>query len=300
MATLSAHPKPHFHRSRRCYHLRKVLLLLTVLLSSCTNLARAQEAYDDYVNEVLDEAARDYRDDGYAHSDDATDGMHDQEEKRRQEEEEELHRQEEEMLRRQEEEERIIRERVQTQIEEAFEAELRQMTAENQKAARKQKKKDARIVRRVLRAAKKDDHYGVLGLRNIEFRILATPHSIKIGSFEWTIPSISLFHISAKSIKRAYRDKARLVHPDKNRDGRADLAFLAVDNAASILSDEQLRDEYDEQVRELRGKRNANAKHLVGKAVSGTLGVANQTVSVFRKVLGPFAFPIFILGSLIV
>jgi hypothetical protein len=39
---------------------------------------------------------------------------------------------------------------------------------------------------------------------------------------------------------------------------------------------------------------------LVGGAMKGTLGVVKRAVSAFRTVLGPFAFPVFILGSLLI
>jgi hypothetical protein len=164
--------------------------------------------------------------------------------------------------------------------------------------ARKQKKIDARIVRRILRAAKHDNHYAVLGLRNWE---LQTPsRTLKLASLVFRIPGFALFHISPKAIRKAYRKLAMTVHPDKNLDGRATEAFIAVENSASILTDETQRIEYDDMVREIWRERRELARKKAIESVDGTLHIFGQIVQVFRRVLGPFAFPVFILGCLLI
>ena len=265
------------------------IMLWALLLMMCTSSScRAQEAYDDLMNEVLQEAEH-YED--YHTMEDTHDGpTFDEEERRRQMEGEA------EELRRQQEE--LARERIERQREEAFEAELKQMSEEKRKAALKQKRKDTRIVRRVLRAAKRGNHYGVLGLRNIG--IHRTGRTVTIGGFELTVPVFSLFHVSQKAIRKAYRAQALSIHPDKNRDGRAEEAFMAVEHAASILSDETLRAEYDDKLKAARENRNSKVRHLVGNAFQKTFSVTNRVITVFRKVLGPFAFPAVILGTLLV
>ncbi|OEU08798.1 heat shock protein DnaJ, partial [Fragilariopsis cylindrus CCMP1102] len=51
---------------------------------------------------------------------------------------------------------------------------------------------------------------------------------------------------SERDIRKQFRTRAMQIHPDKNNDGRAQEAFIAVENAASILSDKQQRNIYDE------------------------------------------------------
>jgi len=277
---------------------RGMLLIACLTVFLLAHLIQASSVYDDYLQEVLEEAQADMEEDNYY------DEMSDHEKLRSQFEEDELMKEEEERIRREEEamrkEEqlRLAREKTKQQREEAFEAELRQMTADRQKIALAQKRKDAKVVRRVLRAAEMGDLYGVIGLRNMEFQIPS--RTIKLGKMAWTIPGVSLFHISEKVIRKSYRLMALRVHPDKNKDGRAEEAFVAVENAASILSNDDLRREYDEQIREDRRVKIENARRLISNTLSRTLRVSNNAVAVFRKVLGPFAVPVSIIGVLLI
>jgi hypothetical protein len=172
------------------------------LLFCALSVTLADDDYD-FVKEVLEEGENHYEE----HYDEETaTGYATYEEKLRQ-------KQEEELLKRHAEEERIVSEkaeRIQQQREAAFATELAKMTADQQKAARKQKKKDARIVRQILRAAKSQNHYAVLGLRNWE--VLVPPRTIKLISLALRIPGFSLFHLCPKDIKKHYRKLAMTVH----------------------------------------------------------------------------------------
>lgn len=243
--------------------------------------------YDDYVKEVLEEDYRNAED-----YDDSPYDDFDREEMLRQKQQERM-----------EEEERLAREeasKAAREREAQFEAELSRMSAENQKAARKQKRNDAKIVKQILRAAGKENHYAVLGLRNLELKINPRPISISIGPQKITIPGFKLFHISPNKIRRAYRCRAMAVHPDKNRDGRANEAFIAVENSASILSDEKLREEYDEKLRAVRLQQKQKVVKMGRNMVNSALGAVRKSVKIFCSVLGPFAWPVFILGVLII
>jgi hypothetical protein len=187
---------------------------------------------------------------------------------------------------RQAEQARMERERaeqIRLQREAEFEAELARMNVEQQKAARKQKRKDAGIVRRILRAAAKKKHYAVLGLRNWE---------IKVGRF-------TLFKLDTKDIRKAYRKTALLVHPDQNRDGRANEAFVAVEESASILSDENMRAQYDDEVRLRRIQRRQQMKTVFAKVYGAFHANVARGFWVFRRIMGPFATPLLILGCLL-
>ncbi len=50
---------------------------------------------------------------------------------------------------------------------------------------------------------------------------------------------------SAQEIKTAYRNKARITHPDK---GGSDALFHAVQTAYEVLSDPEKRREYDREI----------------------------------------------------
>jgi hypothetical protein len=231
---------------------------------------------DEFVRQVLDEEAADHGgfDDRYDHA--GFEDPHSEEEVRLKAE-----------AHRKAEEERIaseLAEKVRLQREAEFEAELARMNEEQQKAAKRQKRKDARIVRRILSAATKGRYYRVLGIRNWD---------IHLGP-------LTLLRTDTQAIRRAYRSRSKSVHPDKNRDGRAQEAFYAVENAASILVDEQQRNLYDEEVRLARKQRRDEMKQAVNM-VTNVIGTnVGRVIWLFRRILGPFATPILVLGCLLV
>eukprot|EP00804_Cyclotella_cryptica_P021156 CCRYP_001478-RA/>CCRYP_001478-RA protein AED:0.34 eAED:0.30 QI:0/-1/0/1/-1/1/1/0/122 len=114
-------------------------------------------------------------------------------------------------------------------------------------------------VSRILKAASQGHHYAVLGLRNFEWQL--GPFYV----FRWSFGPYVLFHTPTKEIKRRYRNLARTVHPDKNRDGRAEEAFHAMERSAAILTDEKKRKEYD---RRLIGNRRRRNREVVERVVN--------------------------------
>jgi hypothetical protein len=248
---------------------------------------------DDYMREVLEDA-QEYMEDEMVDDDYL--------ERKRLQREEELKRRHEQQKHDEQqriaEEQRQENERIQRDREAAFEAELQRMSEDKQKEAIRRKKKDGKVVRNVLKAAERGDHYGTLGIRNFELQFPSV--SLKLGKWNFILPTFTLFRISSKAIRRAYRNMALLVHPDKNRDGRAVQAFVAVETAASILGDEETRDDYDTERLLLRKERTKTARILIGTSVSRVMKATNRSISTFRRVLGPFAFPVAIIGILIV
>ena len=268
---------------------RLLCLILLVLLALPAISQYDNDYNEDYVKEVLEE---DYRNDADYENPYATDA--DEERLQRQREEAEDRRKAEEMRLARDKAERVQRER-----EAQFEAELSRMSEEKRKAAKLQKRKDAKIVKKVIKAAKNANHYGVLGLHNMEIRIPS--RSIKLGpKIKFTIPGFQLFQITPNKIKKAYRSRAIAVHPDKNRDGRANEAFIAVENSSTILSDERLRKEYDEALRMRRLQRRQAVSGKAGDVMGVILGAMSKGFGIFRLVLGPFTFPALILGALII
>jgi DnaJ domain len=247
----------------------------------------------EFVQQVLEEEAAHYgdRDDNPY----ATD-----EQVRAQEEAEKRERSEQERLRKAEEQ-RLAHEeadRIRRQREDAFEREVSKMNEQQAKKARQKKRRDAKVVQRILRAAAREDHYAVLGLTNVDIRISA--RSFGIGRWAVRLPGLRLLHASSKDVKKAYRKLSVLVHPDRNRDGRANEAFIALEKSASILSDDALRNEYDEGIRRGREQRQKQATRAVTQTANALWQTTSRAVAVFRTVLGPFAFPVAVLGSLIV
>jgi hypothetical protein len=188
-------------------------------------------------------------------------------------------------------------ERKRQQRKEAFEKEIARMDAMQQKKARNKLKKDAKICKQILLAADNKNYYSVLGLRYMEIRI--NPHEFRLGKFGFTIPGYRLFHISDKLIKKAYRQRSRDVHPDRNRDSHAEEAFIALENAASVLLDPKSRNAYDDslckEMAKIRKDATNAASMIVEKSYRGTATI----VTIIKRVLGPFAIPVLILGSII-
>jgi DnaJ domain len=283
------------HRVPPCrFSIMVVLLALLVVVQT----ARACDDYD-FVQEVVAEDQEHYND-HYSSTMDGANDLYDQDMLRQQDEDERLRQQQEHAEEQERRAEQARNEIIQKEREEAFEAELARMSEEKRKAAIKQKKRDAAVARRVLKAASSENHYAVLGLRNNrELRIPGRSITIIPGYFSLTIPEVKLFHVDNRQIKKAYREKAKTVHPDKSKDGRAVEAFLAVENAASILLDETARAEYDQKVLQHRQARRAKMTGIAQSGLQRGYRVTSQVIGTAKRILGPFAFPVLILAVLI-
>jgi len=326
LATMMNHPTNCRRLRSRCFHsqsrrmtvLSVLLLLLAISSRPCLCQPYGSDDYDDYVKEVLNE---DYRSD----EDYEDPYMTDADDEKRQA----KMKQQEDAAK---EQARLEMERLAAQREAQFEAELNRMSQEKQKAAQKQKQQDAKMVARVLKADAKEDYYGVLGLYFWDLRIppISLVSWIPSFNFLWkkktkkkkddkkdkdttkatkhkftkylSFPGMDLFPMTPSKIKRAYRTRAMATHPDKNRDGRAHQAFVAVENAASILSDDKLRTEYNAQLRLKRQAQRQFVTDTFHKIVIDGFwkGTIQRTCVMLRIMLGPFALPALLLGSLIV
>ncbi len=252
--------------------------------------ATAQVDYDDYsdyVKEVLEEDASNQHENEYYHEDDYYERQKEQQREAQQQ--------------RQADEERLAQEeadRVAAERERSFQAELDRMSVEQQKAAMQQKKKDARIVRSVLNASLKQDLYKVLGIRNWSIKIPS--RTIGLAGFSFQIPGITIKEVTMKDIRKAYRTRAMAVHPDKNKDGRAQEAFIAVEESASILSDNFLREQYDKELRLSQKEKRQSQLKLVAGFVNYVRSTVIGVFKASQMVLGPFATPVIIICLLLV
>jgi hypothetical protein len=170
--------------------------------------------------------------------------------------------------------------------ERQFEASVAKINQDDKKKAQRQKRTDSRLVRRVLKAAKRDLHYDVLGLRNRwNYPIFGT-HVVK--------------RITPKDIKRAFYKMAKLIHPDKNLDDRAEEAFVQLERSAAILLDEVARNDYDTKIAtEIRERRKLQVQTMQ-KYFNFVVRQGNLVTSVMFRVIKPIYIPILILGALLI
>lgn len=185
-------------------------------------------------------------------------------------------------------------EKIRQQREARFERELQKMNQDQRKKELAAKKRDAKVVQRILKFHKAGRHYAVLGIRNFEVQI--GPYYI----FNLAVGPFALFRVKTKAIKRVYRNLARTVHPDKNRDGRAEEAFHALESSAAILTDDKKRSDYDKRLTSARRRRNKYAIDKLVDVSSVAWNRSAQTVRVAKKFLGPFSTPILVIGALII
>lgn len=280
-------------RPSRCVvaHVRTKLVSVVLLVILATLVSTAKAEDDAMLRELLEEQQRleeeRFNEDGHQYDDDYI----------RQQEQEQLHR---EQLRREESaaaEERVIaqeRERIRQRREAEFEANLARMNEEQRKEALRQKKKDAKVVNAILKAFVNQNYYAVLGLRDLDLTIGP------IRLFSYQIGPYTFFRPDAKQIKKAYRGRAMITHPDKNRDGRAQEAFVAVEESASVLGDERMRAEYDSSRHAARLEQRAKVMAIIQMGILLVRQQVSRVVWIFRNLLGPFATPILILGGLII
>uniref|UniRef100_A0A7S2L5V5 J domain-containing protein n=1 Tax=Leptocylindrus danicus TaxID=163516 RepID=A0A7S2L5V5_9STRA len=174
-------------------------------------------------------------------------------------------------------------EKLQAQREAEYEAKLEKMDKEQRKKLEKQRKIDARLVNKVLKAASKGDHYRVLGLSNNEK---------KIGSFV-------LFRVTPAHIKKAFRERARKLHPDKNTDPRATQAFIELEESASVLADADSKEEYDETVAMQKQRSRDDQRQMIFAIHRKAVSFVRPIFVIFNTAVRPFATSLTVMGVLI-
>jgi hypothetical protein len=282
------------------------LLLLVSVLLFATQIERAEgirdndSEADEYVRQVIEEDQDHYYDEYHADESVYQDSYNTNngEDGGNKEEEEII----DEEQRRRNEEERVSREaanRLAEKREREFQTELDRMDKEEKKKALKQKKIDGRRVQSVLKAAKHDNLYGILGIRN--WKIFLPPREINIASLiKFTIPGIIIKETSERDIRKQFRKRAMQIHPDKNKDGRALEAFIVVENAAAILSDKQQRNIYDEENKLYRSNRLQANQRLMTTTILSAWNAIRRVVKILKTFLGPFFVPVSIVLAMII
>jgi len=152
------------------------------------------------------------------------------------------------------------------------------------------------MVNKILKASASKKHYAVLGLRNWELSVGPLKcWKLQLGKKPYTIR-----RLTTKQIKSKYRTLARLVHPDKNKDGRAEEAFTALEKSAAVLTNEEERREYDRIERKRARQKREEKMRLVSNVVHLIQTNVLLVIRLAKKIMGPFATPILLLGSLMI
>ena len=215
------------------------------------------------------------------------------------------------------------------------------------KNPKNQIKQNNKMIQQIIKASNQSDHYGVLGIHNIEITILPEPitisfiqptyliqqyliqpiqqlffkqhndnNTIKTNKnstntfanqnpfFTITIPSIKLFPTSMNTIKKAYRTRAKYVHPDKNIDPNNNpddtvIAFRLLDESTNFLLNPSLRQQYDKKIQQQRIQSIQSVQQKIQQTIRTSIQSTLRCIHTIRTLLGPFAFPVTVLGVLV-
>jgi len=270
-------------------------LAIFCILSFSVEVVIAVDSDYEYVKEVLEEDQQHYGDE--SSNNDST----------QESPEEILRKQQEQAKAQQEEQERLRAEKLAQERERAFQKELAKLDEEQRKKAMKQKKKDTKLVKTILKWSKQPsspdpktgvirvpNYYKILGLRN--WNLYVPAKKVEVGPVKFQFPGVTVKKTSQKDIRKAFRLRTKMVHPDKNKDGFAHEAFFAVEHAASVLSDETSRKQYDTQLQAWQQAHRRQQQEVVLQV----WWAFRNTMKSISSVLGPFAAPIFILTAIII
>jgi hypothetical protein len=165
---------------------------------------------------------------------------------------------------------------------------------------KRKKQKTHRAINAILKSRDRNNLYGILGLPNNRYlRLPGRSLTIIPNYFSIHIPELTLFRVSKDQIKRAFRQRAILAHPDKTADPRAAEAFNAIDEAAETLLDDKAREEYDLSITLDRQRRRAIVMANLMTGVDRVWGLIHTCLKRVRSLLGPFTVPIVVVAFLI-
>mmetsp|Transcript_23217 Transcript_23217/g.53050 ORF Transcript_23217/g.53050 Transcript_23217/m.53050 type:complete len:171 (-) Transcript_23217:92-604(-) len=170
------------------------------------------------------------------------------------------------------------------------------MNERDRRRAATRRRRDSQTVKKLLRASERGLHYAVLGMNARGEVAIGTMHTLLPADLARAAMRRLRVRATPGEIKAAYRQMARRVHPDKNRDGRAMDAFRALEASYAILSDEGTRTEYDRKLGRRARKRRDKVVDGVASVCAGAWGMGKNLCTVVK----PFSRPIMILGGLVV
>ena len=160
------------------------------------------------------------------------------------------------------------------------------LSKKKQRIQKKQQKRDARLVQRILSAAERNDHYAVLGIQR-RSRMMIPSRTIRVFRNKWSISTPVIFDIKPEHIQRVKGQLDDILQT--STDERSKEALQAVQHATDSLLNE--RKEQELQLKPHGGKRSALRKPLMNLArFAGNLG----------RWLGPFLVPIALIFLLVI
>jgi hypothetical protein len=177
--------------------------------------------------------------------------------------------------------------------EKAWTSELAAMNKASRKAATKRRKIDKREVDKVLKANERKDLYAVLGIGK------GGSASTGIKDFVWKKLKYMLRGtrgVSSKDVKASYRLIAKRIHPDKNKDSRAEEAFDAVQDAYEILADPIKKRAFDREVLAEARNRREGAIENAQESTRFVWRRVSDVVRICKRIIKPFssAFLVFV------
>ena len=165
--------------------------------------------------------------------------------------------------------------------EAAWEQELKAMKKNERQEAIRRRKNDKKVIDKVL---KSKSAYETLSLKPKWYEV-------------WKKEGVG---VSVKQVKKAYRNMAKRIHPDKNQDSRAEDAFDMLQEAYEILSVPESKKAYDRklilQKQSTREDQLSNAQDMAVNAFERS----RLMTKIVSTLLGPFAPSFFMLCALII
>jgi DnaJ domain len=171
---------------------------------------------------------------------------------------------------------------------------------EEESSTKRKKRNDQRTVNAVLKSRDRNNLYGILGLPNNRYLCLPGRSLTIIPNYlSIQIPELTFFRVSKNQIKRAFRERALSVHPDKTADPRASEAFNAIDEAAETLLDDGAREKYDLSITLARQKHRSLIIANLRTGMDRVWGLIHTCLKRVWRLLGPFAVPVVVVAFLI-
>ncbi|GMH69174.1 hypothetical protein TrST_g2298 [Triparma strigata] len=186
-----------------------------------------------------------------------------------------------EAARKEDEEKEAMRAGRRLKREAAWEQELKAMKKNERQEAIRRRKNDKKVIDKVL---KSKSAYETLSLKPKWYEV-------------WKKEGVG---VSVKQVKKAYRNMAKRIHPDKNKDSRAEDAFDMLQEAYEILSVPESKKAYDRklnlQKQSTREDQLSNAQDMAVNAFERS----RLMTKIVSTLLGPFAPSFFMLCALII
>lgn len=106
--------------------------------------------------------------------------------------------------------------------------------------------------------------------------------------------------MTPEKVKRAYRERAKALHPDKNSAPNASEAFRMLEDSLAILYDEEEKAIYDQQIEFKKAQRRETIRSALLSVKRKSMQVISPVLVIFNTFIRPFATPLIVIGVLII